>query len=168
MIEAVKHIFIAIILGLLQSYLIQEVPMGFYLKPMPYLMLFFVLPLDLNRFVVLISAFIYGTLIDLSSGSFGTHTAATVIMVFIKYYVDKALIDFDSLKLQGESYIGLESKGWMFFVYYSLSLIFIHHFLFFGLDFFEISSIIRILTTTLVSTMGTFSLVLLFKSLFKK
>lgn len=168
MIEAVKHILIAIILGLLQSYLIQEVPMGFYLKPMPYLMLFFVLPLDLNRFVVLISAFLYGSMIDLSSGSFGTHSASTVAMVFIKYYIDKALIDFDSLKLQGESYIGLDSKGWIFFVYYTLGLIFIHHLLFFGLDFFELRSIIRILLTAVVSSFGTFSLVLLFKSLFKK
>ena len=168
MIETIKHIFIAIILGLLQSFLIQEVPMGFYLKPMPYLMLFFVLPLDLNRYAILISAFIFGTLIDLSSGSFGTHSAATVAMVFIKHYVDRAFIDFDSLKLQGESYIGVESKGWLFFFYYTISLIFIHHLIFFGLDFFEIRSFIRIFSTSLISSLGTFSLVLLFKSLFKK
>lgn len=168
MIEGIKHILIAIIIGLLQSYLIQEVPMGFYLKPMPYLMLFLVLPLDLNRFVVLISAFVYGTLIDLSSGSFGTHSAAVVIMVFIKHYIDRTLIDFDSLKLQGESYIGLDSKGWLFFTYYTAGLIFVHHLIFFSLDFFEFRSILRILSTSIISTVGTFTLVLLFKSLFKK
>ena len=168
MIEVVKLFLIAVILGFCQAFIIQEVDMGVWLRPMPYLFLFFISPINTNRYAILALAFILGTFIDLMSDTFGTHSAATVAMVFAKHYIDKRWIDFDSLKLQGETYIGIETRGWPFYAYYTLSLVFIHHFTFFLLDYFELVSFFRMLITTLVSSAGTFLLILLLKSIFRR
>jgi rod shape-determining protein MreD len=168
MIEYIKLFFIALVLAFLQAFIIQEVDMGFWMRPMPYLMLFMVLPVNINKYAQLIIAFVFGTFIDLLSGSFGTHAASCVFMVFFKNLIDHRFVDFDSIQLQGENYINIDTKGQLFFTYYTFSLIFIHHFVFFFLDFFEWVRFFRILGTTLVSTLGSYLLILLFKSIFRR
>jgi rod shape-determining protein MreD len=168
MIEYIKLFLIALVLAFLQSFIIQEVDMGFWMRPMPYLMLFMILPVNTNKYAQLIIAFIFGTFIDLLSGSFGTHAASCIFMVFFKNLIDHRFVDFDSIQLQGESYINVDTKGQLFFTYYTLSLIFLHHFVFFSLDFFEWVRFFRILGTTLVSTAGSYLLILLFKSIFRR
>jgi len=167
MIDRLKLIVLALILAFLQSFLLEQVDMGFWLRPMPYILLFLSFPLNFSKYIQLVIAFVFGTFIDLLSGSFGTNSASCVFLVYIKQLVDTRFVDFDSIKLQGENYINIRTKGWVFFAYYIFGLTFSHHFVFFSLDFFEFSSIIRILIITFVSTLGTISLVLLFKSIFR-
>ncbi len=168
MIEFIKLFLIGITIAIIQAFIIQEVDMGFWMRPMPYVLLFLIIPINVNKYLQLVVAFIFGTFIDLLSGSFGTHAASSVFLVFAKHITDKRFVDFDSIQLQGETYINVDTKGQLFFSYYTLSLIFFHHFMFFALDFFEWIRIFRILGTSLVSTIGTYLLVLLFKSIFKR
>ena len=107
MIEYIKLFLIALVLAFLQSFIIQEVDMGFWMRPMPYLMLFMVLPVNTNKYAQLVIAFVFGTFIDLLSGSFGTHAASCVFMVFFKNLIDHRFVDFDSIQLQGENYINV-------------------------------------------------------------
>lgn len=167
MIDRIKLVVLAVIMAFFQSFLLEQVDMGFWLRPMPYILLFFAFPLNFNKYLLLFIAFIFGTFIDLLSGSFGTNSASCIFLVYIKQLVDSKFVDFDSIKLQGETYINIRTKGWIFFAYYIFGLTFIHHFVFFTLDFFEFSSFLKILFTTLVSSLGTISLVLMFKSIFR-
>lgn len=154
------------VVAFLQAFIIQQVDLGFWLHPMPYLVVFLILPINFDKFGYLITAFIFGTLIDLLSGNFGTHAASCVAMVFFKYHIENRFIDFESLQLQGESYLNINSKGWLVFVYYSLSLVAIHHLVFFGLDFFSINYVLDILLSTIFSSVGSLLLILLYKNIF--
>lgn len=168
MIEFLRIFVIAVVLGFLQSFIISEVDMGVWLRPMPYLLLFLITPVNFNKYGLLVIAFVFGMFIDLTSGTYGTHAASCVAMVFAKNFIDIRYADFDSLKLQGETYVGTDTKGVLYFFYYSASLIFIHHFIFFMLDYFEFVSFFRMILSTTVSTIGTFLLILLFKSIIKR
>jgi rod shape-determining protein MreD len=168
LIQTLKIALIALTIAFLQAFILQQVDMGFWLHPMPYLMLFFIIPINFDRFGYLILGFVFGTFIDLLSGSFGTHAASCVAMVFFKHYIERRFVDFESLQLQGESYLSLQSRGWVTFFYYAISLIGIHHLIFFSLDFFSFSQIGDILLSTLISSIGTFLLVLLYKNVFNK
>lgn len=168
MIEYLKLFLIAIVLGFIQSFILQEIDMGVWLRPMPYILVFLISPVNSNKFLVLAFAFIFGTFIDLLSGSYGTHAASSIVMVFIKNYIDKRWVDFDSLKLQGKTYLGTQTKGWTYYTYYTFSIIFVHHLSFFLLDYFELNSIFQMLFSTLVSSIGTFLMILLLKSVFRR
>lgn len=168
MIEFLRIFIIAIVLGFLQSFIIAEIDMGVWLRPMPYLLLFFITPVNFNRYGLLVIAFVFGMFIDLTSGTYGTHAASCVAMVYAKNFIDMRYADFDSLKLQGETYVGTETKGLLFYFYYTGAIIFIHHFTFFMLDYFEFVSFFRMIFSTVVSTIGTFLIILLFKSIIKR
>lgn len=166
MIEAIKYSIAAILLAFLQAYLIQEINMGVWLKPLPYVTVFFVLNINSNRFAVLVAAFAFGFLIDLLSGSFGMHTGACVALAFFKNVYDRNWLDIDSITLQGQQYFNPEAKSWRAYLQYIGSLTFVHHFVFFSLDYFKADAFLYILLTTTLSTMGTIGISLLLRALF--
>jgi len=167
MIAFLRLFLIAAVLAFLQAFIIHQVDMGVWLRPMPYLLLFFITPINVNKYGILIGGFFFGLFIDALSGYFGIHAASIVVFLYAKNFIDQRLIDFDSLKLQGENYVTINTKGWLFFSYYALSLIIIHHLTFFMLDYFEFLRYFRILISILVSALGSFLLILLFKSIIK-
>ena len=65
MIQSLKIIGIALIVAFLQVFIIQQVYLGFWLHPMPYLVVFLIIPINFDKFGYLILAFLFGTLIDL-------------------------------------------------------------------------------------------------------
>jgi len=167
MIAFLRLFLIAAVLAFLQAFIIQQVDMGVWLRPMPYLLLFFITPININKYGILVGGFFFGLFIDILAGNFGIHAASFVVMLYAKNFIDQRFIDFDSLKLQGETYVTLNTKGWLFFTYYALSIIAIHHLTFFMLDYFEFVSFFRMLLSTVVSAIGSFLLILLFKSIIK-
>ena len=88
MIEVVRFIVGGLFLALIQTLIFKEVNIAWWIKPMPYVYLFLILPLSSNRFGVLIGAFFFGLTIDAFGGSLGMHTAACVTTVFVKNYID--------------------------------------------------------------------------------
>lgn len=167
MIAFLRLFIIAAVLAFLQAFIIQQVDMGVWLRPMPYLLLFFITPINLNKYGILVCGFFFGLFIDVLAGNFGIHAASIVVVLYAKNFIDQRFIDFDSLKLQGETYVTVDTKGWLFFSSYALSIIAIHHLTFFMLDYFEFISFFRMLLSTIVSAIGTFLLILLFKSVIK-
>jgi rod shape-determining protein MreD len=167
MIAFLRFFLIAAVLAFLQAFIIQQVDMGVWLRPMPYLLLFFITPININKYGILVGGFFFGLFIDILAGNFGIHAASIVVVLYAKNFIDQRFIDFDSLKLQGETYVTVHTKGWAFFSYYALSIIAIHHLTFFMLDYFEFVSFLRMLLSTVVSAIGSFLLILLFKSIIK-
>ena len=167
MIAFLRLFLIASVLAFLQAFIIQQVDMGVWLRPMPYLLLFFITPININKYGILVGGFFFGLFIDILAGNFGIHAASIVAVLYTKNFIDQRFIDFDSLKLQGETYVTVNTKGWAFFSYYALSIIAIHHLTFFMLDYFEFVSFFRMLLSTIVSAIGSFLLILLIKSIIK-
>ena len=162
--DILRYIFIGLLLVLLQFYLVQEVNFGTWIKPLPYIYLLFILPFQSNKFLSLFIGFALGFFLDAISDTYGMHAAAGVSLAFIKHYVDKGLIDIDAIQLQGYSYLTPGWKGFRFYAVYTLLLIFIHHFIFFSLDYFKFSSFFLILAVSIFSTIVSFLFILLFLS----
>lgn len=153
MIEIIRLIIIGFVLILLQTLIFQEVNILWWIKPLPYIYLIFIIPISANKFGVLIGAFFFGLTMDAFGGSMGMHTAACVSLVFIKNYIDRYFVDENSLQLQGLKYVKESYKGWKWYYLYCFSIILIHHLLFFTFDYFSWSNLPTILWVSFASAL---------------
>lgn len=164
-IDLLKYLFGAILVILVQFFLIQEINFGSWLKPMPYIMFIFLLPFTYNRFLVLIAAFLAGIFMDALCNSGGLHAAACATLAFGRIMTDTKILDTDAIQLQGFRYLTPEYKNFRFYALYVLLLTFLHHWVYYTLDYFSVSSFFLVLIVSIISSAGTFVLILLYKLL---
>lgn len=135
---------------------------------MPYIYVIFILPFSFNRYGLLMLAFLTGFLLDSISNTYGMHAAACTTLAFAKYYSEKWILDVDSIQLQGYQFVAPGYKGMPFYSIYITVLIFIHHFVFFQLNYFKLSAFFTVMAVSILSTILTFAFILLFRALFSK
>lgn len=166
-VDILRHIGIALLLILFQVFLIDEINFGFLIKPMPYVFLFLLLPFTYNEYLKLAFAFFTGFIIDILSDTYGMNTAASLLMVFTRRYWD-GTIETESLEREGSRYINPETKGVSYYLIYSGVLIAIHHFYFFALQYFKFSAFLKILSTTVLSSIVTLLILIIIRLLFQR
>lgn len=150
----------ALLLVLLQHLVINEVRFGAdYLEPMPYIYLLLIIPFYTNRYVQLIFAFLMGFSLDVLNNTQGMNSAACVFLVYAKVYSENNIIDKEAIELQGANFVSLHAKGFRYYASYIGILIFIHHLVYFSLDYFKFSQFFTILLVSLLSTISTFVLI---------
>ena len=165
MIEVVRFVVGGLFLALIQTLIFKEVNIVWWIKPMPYVYLFLILPLSSNRFGVLIGAFFFGLTIDAFGGSLGMHTAACVSTVFVKNYIDLYFLDENSMQLQGMRYMQIDHKGWQWYGIYSFAILFTHHLVYFIFDYFSWSSLFTILFVSVCSAIASLLFIQIFRLL---
>lgn len=157
--ELFRYFIGAVILVLLQHLVINQIRFGEYLQPMPYIYVLLIIPFYTNRFVQLIFAFLMGYALDILSNTNGMNAAACVILVYAKVYSENRIIDKEAIELQGSNFVSLHAKGFRYYASYIGLLIFIHHFVYFFLDYFKFSQFFTVLLVSLLSTISTFVLI---------
>jgi hypothetical protein len=162
-VDLLRYLFGAIVLIFFQFFLIQEIHFGPWIKPMPYILFIFLLPFTYNRFLILLTSFFAGFFLDALCNSGGLHAAACSTLAFSRILADTKFLDADAIQLQGFRHVTPEYKNFRFYALYTLLLIFIHHWVYFTLDYFSIASFFNVLIVALFSSIGTFLLMLLFK-----
>jgi len=165
MIELIRFILGGLFLALIQTLIFKEVNIAWWIKPMPYVYLFMILPINSNRFAVLIGAFFFGLTIDAFGGSLGMHTAACVTTVFVKNYIDLYFLDENSMQLQGMKYMQIDYKGWQWYGIYTFSIVLIHHLVFFLFDYFSWTALFTILMVSIASAVVSLLFVQIFRLL---
>ena len=165
MIEVVRFIVVGLFLALIQTLIFKEVNIAWWIKPMPYVYLFLILPLSSNRFGVLIGALFCGLTIDAFGGSLGMHTAACVTTVFVKNYIDLYFLDENSMQLQGMRYMQIDYKGWQWYGIYTFGILFIHHLVYFIFDYFSWTSLFTILFVSIFSALASLLSIQIFRLL---
>jgi hypothetical protein len=165
MIEIARYIVSGLLLALVQTFILQEVNIAWWIKPMPYILLFLNLPISANKFGVLIGAFFFGMTIDAFAGSLGMHTAACVTLVYVKHHIDAYFLDENSMQLQGLSYMHEDYKGWQWYYTYVFSLTFIHHLVFFIFDYFRWSALLTMVWISFTSALASVILIQIFRAL---
>ena len=165
MIEIARYIVSGLLLALVQTFVLQEVNIVWWIKPMPYILLFFNLPVSTNKIGILIGAFFFGLTIDVLGGSIGMHSAACVCLAYSKHHLDSYFLDENSLQLQGLNRMHEEYKGWQWFYIYVFGLTFIHHLFFFIFDYFIWSAILTIIWVSFCSSAVSTLLIRLFRAL---
>ncbi len=163
--EVIKTIFTFIVLVLFQVLVFNNISFFGYINPMPYVLWLLFFPLMKNKIPYLVGAFLLGLSIDFFSNSGGIQAMASVFVAYIRLSTLKILfrkrdVDFSSFMIRSMSTVKL--------AYYTIILVFIHHFIVFCLEFFDLSRITTIIRYTFTTSLFTIFLCAVGISLFVK
>ncbi|MEN7547490.1 Rod shape-determining protein MreD [Rapidithrix thailandica] len=133
-----------------------------------YISFILLLPIDINRFTLLVTSFFVGLTIDVFYDSLGIHAAACVLIAYLRTYIINLLQPSGGYDMNAHPTI--QELGFQWFVTYSFLLIFIHHLCFFILEASNFELIIHSLSRALASSLFTLSafIILQFLLYFKR
>lgn len=147
-----------------QVLILNHINLGGYINPFLYVYFILLLPFDTPKWMLLLASFSLGLGIDIFTNTIGLNAAACVIMAFSRPFV------IDWISSGPESLIGdtpsLRNQGMSWFLYYSITLVFIHHFSLFFLEIFRFREFFSTITRVLLSSAFTILLTMLSEYLF--
>ncbi len=154
-----KYVFSFVILVLLQVLVFNNIRIGGYANPQIYVFFILMLPFSLKGYILLISAFTIGIVIDFFSDSTAIHTSASVFMAFCRPGVVRLLTGY--FKPEGIETPGYYNLGTFSLIIYNTILIFLHHTSLFFLEIFRFNEFSLTITRSLTSSGLTLIFVLL-------
>ena len=157
--EIIKIALRFFFLVVLQLLVLNNVQWSGYLNPYLYVLFILMLPFETPRWLLLILSFLLGFTIDVFSNTWGMHAAACVFTGFIRPYLLKLVSPREGYDNAARPIIRDFGIEWV--VKYSLILIFIHHFVLFYIEVFRFSLFFHTFIRVVLSTLFTFSLVII-------
>lgn len=152
------------ILVLVQVLIFNHIDFLGYINPYIYVLFIILFPANNNRTLFITISFLLGLAVDIFSDSGGVHAAACVTLAYIRPVFLKfsfgTVYDYQTIKFD-------QAEFGSRLTYFS-ALIFIHHFIMFSLEIFNISKILLILQKTLFSSIFTILLCLIITVLFSR
>ncbi len=149
-----RNIFRFAVVVLFQVLVMDNVMINGYMVPYVYLLFILLMPFETPRWLQLLAGFLLGMGIDIFEHTPGMHTAATVLVAFIRPYLLNLLAPRDGY--EPETYPRIFYYGFLWFLKYALICVLIHHFVLFYLEVFQLkdffSTLLRVLLSTLLST----------------
>lgn len=154
------------ILIVLQVMVVDHINFYGYANPALYIFFILLLPFEVPGWILLVSSFLLGFSIDIFSNSIGLHSAASVLVAFIRPWVIRlagAPAEYEvNLKP------GIADMGLRWFFAYSLVLVVAHQFVFYTLESLRLFEMGLILLKTLIGSILTLSLLIMAEYLFMK
>ena len=160
--KPIQHIVRFFILVALQVFFLNNIQVSGYVNPYVYLLFILLLPPKLPKILVLFLGFLMGLTIDMFADSYGIHSAATVLIAYIR----PSILSLVSIK-GGEDLEEISIKQLKFgrFFTYSSILCLIHHFTLFYLEAFRLNEFVDTFGRAFFSTLISLSLLLLIESI---
>ena len=154
------------LLLLIQLLVLNYVYLGSYVMPMLYLLAILMLPTDMKRIPLLLTAFGIGLLVDVMNNMLGFHALACTMVAMMR------ILFADRILTRGENTVvstpSIYSVSPQYFVSYLLILLAIFYLVFFTLELFGFRSIGSVLLATIASTLATALLAVLYQFIFLK
>ncbi len=142
-----------------QVLILNHINLSGYINPYFYIYFILLLPFDTPKWMLLIAAFLLGFSVDMFTNTIGLNAAACVIMAFARPFVISA-ISSGPESLLGDT-PSLRNQGLVWFLYYAIFLIVIHHFSLFYLEIFRFSEFMATFVRVLLSSAFTLVMVLI-------
>ena len=155
----IRYIIIFIILVLFQVLLFNNIQFSGYINPYVYIMLILLLPVDISAWLLLLISFFTGLTVDFFTGTLGMHTSATVLSGFLRPYILRLVSPRDGY--ESSVIPSMEIYGFRWFLFYTLIMVFVHHFALFYLEVFRFTDFFRTLLRVLFSTLFSVTFILL-------
>ena len=152
--ELPKYVFRFVALVLLQVLLLDNVGLGSFVNPYPYMYFILLLPVNTGRLSLLFLGFGLGLTMDLFSGTGGIHASACTLIAFYRPFLLKAQSPRDGFELHAVPHVRLFGLGW--FLGYAALMILIHHSVLFVTEVFRFVDFFYTLLKVILS--GAFSL----------
>ena len=148
-----RNIFRFIVVVLFQVLVMDNIMINGYLVPYVYLLFILLMPFETPRWMQLIAGFLLGLSIDLFENTPGMHTAATVLVAFLRPYLLNLFAPRDGY--EPETYPRIHYYGFNWFLKYTLAVVVIHHFALFYLEVFQLkdflSTLLRVFLSSILS-----------------
>jgi len=155
----IRYSVIFAILILLQVLLFNNVQFSGYVNPYIYLMFILILPVEMPSWLLLVISFFTGIVIDLFSGTPGLHSSATVFAGFIRPFIFRMYSPRDGYEAGSDPSMFIYGFRW--FLLYSLTIVFIHHFVLFYLEVFRFTEFFTTFLRVLLSSLFTLTFIML-------
>jgi len=151
-----------IVVMLLQVLLFDQLQLLGVCHPYIYILCLLMMPITLPHSVDMIIGAIIGLVMDVFCNSLGIHTAACVLLMFIRPYLIGVIVnDKDRLNEQ----ITLRAIGMEAMIKYVIILVLIHHLTVFALGAWSWNHIGFVLLETLISGLVTISVIIGYNAL---
>lgn len=161
----IKYFSLFVFLLLFQVFILNNIQINTFFVPYAYIFFILSLPLNIEKWLLLVLAFITGFFIDIFSDTPGLHTSASLIVAYARPYLVKRLENKEEAET-GIIIPTISKMGFQWFILYSSILVFLHHFYFFLIENFRFSEILFILTRSISSTIISLILILLIQYMF--
>ncbi|MFN8210756.1 MAG: rod shape-determining protein MreD [Bacteroidales bacterium] len=154
-----RYSLIFVLLLLFQVLLLDNIFFRGYLNPYAYIMFIMLLPVEIPGWLLLIISFFTGLFIDFFSGTMGMNTGATVAAGFARPYILRLVSPRDGYEPGASP--SMLAYGFRWFLFYSLLVVFLHHFVLFFLEVFRFTDFFRTIFRIILSTGFTVSFILI-------
>ena len=149
-----RNIFRFVVLILFQVLVLDNVMINGYMIPYIYILFILLMPFETPRWIQLLSGFALGLVMDLFSGTPGMHTAASVLIAFVRPYLLDLLASRDGY--EPETFPRVHYYGLLWFLKYAALIVVIHHLALFYLEVFQLkhffSTLLRVILSSILST----------------
>lgn len=149
--------FLAVVL--FQILVLDNIMINGFLIPYFYLLFILLMPFETPRWVQLLSGFALGLGIDIFEQTPGMHTAATVLVAFIRPYLLNLLSPRDGY--EPDTFPRIHYYGFLWFLKYTLIIVAIHHLVLFYLEVFQLKDFLTTLLRVFLSTLLSASTIIL-------
>ena len=147
-----------IFLILLQVWVLNNIQFSGYINPYMYVLFILLLPFETPGWLVLILSFFLGLSVDMFTDTIGMHASASVFMGFLRSFVLQSIAPRDGYEVG--TYPRVFFYGLVWFLKYSLLLVFLHHLFLFSIEVFNFKTFHLVLFRTILSTLFTTLLIL--------
>ena len=155
-----------VLLLLIQLLVLNHVYLGGYMMPMLYLLAILMLPTDMKRIPLLLIAFGTGLIIDIMNNMLGFHAlCCTVVAMMRILFADRILTRGEPVTVSTPSIYSVSPQ---YFVSYLLILTASFYLVFFTIELFGFRHFGSVLAATLLSTLATALLAVLYQFIFLK
>jgi rod shape-determining protein MreD len=148
-----------VLLIMLQILLFNNIQFSGYVNPYVYLMFILLLPVEIPSWLLLLSAFLTGMVMDFFSGTPGMHSFATVLAGFVRPYILRVISPRDGYD-PGSS-PSMVTYGIRWFLTYTLLMVLIHHTALFYVEVFRFTDFFRTMLRVLLSSFFSITFILL-------
>jgi hypothetical protein len=164
--EPVKNIIRFALFMFVQVFILFKIdPLHRFIIPYIYYLFILWLPFSVNRFWLLITGFITGLTLDYFTGQIGVHTAACVLIAYVRPFIISVLTPKDLSEFNYRE-PSPKAMGWAPYSVYVFVLTLLHHGYMTFLQWLQFGSfgtfLIKVIATTAISMLLMFTIELLF------
>lgn len=162
--KLVGNIVRFILLAFAQIFIFNKIQLSGFINPQVYILFILMLPFEISGFWLLCFSFMMGISVDFFQHTPGMHTAASVTLAFLRPGVIRLVGKKDDV--EPWQYPNIRDSGTLWFLMYTLILVFLHHLFLFYLELFRFSELLQTFLKVLINTALTTLIIMMIQFLF--
>ncbi|MBR5983151.1 MAG: hypothetical protein IK025_05470 [Bacteroidales bacterium] len=160
MIEKLKYILYFFVLLFVQTLILDQISVSVYVNAFVYILFIMMLPIETNKYLVLLLGLLMGLGVDLFDSTLGLHASGGVLVAFVRTFALDIYSPHDGYEANKQ--LSVRNYGYLWFIKYALTLIIVHHLWIFFFENLSFANIFFTLAKVVISSVTSFVVILLF------